>query len=153
MSRCHAPASRARARSITLSGVTWPGRASSAGPPTVGDGGSTWPPGTGSGMAKPYANAGATVNVIGMTAVTGLPETWQIEAHHSFASIEELDQRLGALGPARTQYNPSDLMQDDVLAPARTMMAVYRPAWSYRPDQAKDGWNKMQAWFKQHGVA
>ena len=28
--------------------------------------------------------------------------------------------------------------------------ADYRP--SYRPDQAKDGWNKMQAWFKQHGV-
>jgi carboxymethylenebutenolidase len=28
--------------------------------------------------------------------------------------------------------------------------ADYRP--SYRPDQAKDGWSKMQAWFKQHGV-
>jgi carboxymethylenebutenolidase len=29
--------------------------------------------------------------------------------------------------------------------------ADYRP--SYRPDQAKDGWSKMQAWFKQHGAA
>jgi carboxymethylenebutenolidase len=29
--------------------------------------------------------------------------------------------------------------------------ADYRP--SYRPDQAKDGWAKLQAWFKQHGVA
>ncbi len=29
--------------------------------------------------------------------------------------------------------------------------ADYRP--SYRPEQAKDGWNRLQAWFKQHGVA
>lgn len=28
--------------------------------------------------------------------------------------------------------------------------ADYRP--SYRPEQAKDGWTKLQAWFKQHGV-
>jgi carboxymethylenebutenolidase len=29
--------------------------------------------------------------------------------------------------------------------------ADYRP--SYRPRQAKDAWNRMLAWFKQHGVA
>jgi carboxymethylenebutenolidase len=29
--------------------------------------------------------------------------------------------------------------------------ADYRP--SYRPEQAKDGWAKMQKWFKDHGVA
>jgi carboxymethylenebutenolidase len=29
--------------------------------------------------------------------------------------------------------------------------ADYRP--SYRPEQAKDGWRRMLAWFKQHGVA
>jgi carboxymethylenebutenolidase len=28
--------------------------------------------------------------------------------------------------------------------------ADYRP--SYRPEQAKDGWTRLQAWFKQHGV-
>jgi carboxymethylenebutenolidase len=29
--------------------------------------------------------------------------------------------------------------------------ADYRP--SYRAEQAKDGWAKMLAWFKEHGVA
>ena len=29
--------------------------------------------------------------------------------------------------------------------------ADYRP--SYRPDAAKDGWKRLQAWFKSHGVA
>ena len=28
--------------------------------------------------------------------------------------------------------------------------ADYRP--SYRPEAAKDGWAKMLAWFKEHGV-
>ena len=39
---------------------------------------------------------GAAVNVIGMTSVTGLPETWLVEAHYSFASVEDLDQRISA---------------------------------------------------------
>ena len=29
--------------------------------------------------------------------------------------------------------------------------ADYRP--SYRPEAAKDGWKRMQAWFRQNGVA
>ena len=29
--------------------------------------------------------------------------------------------------------------------------ADYRP--SYRPEAAKDGWEKLLAWFKEHGVA
>ena len=29
--------------------------------------------------------------------------------------------------------------------------ADYRP--SYNPQAAKDGWNRMQEWFKEHGVA
>jgi carboxymethylenebutenolidase len=29
--------------------------------------------------------------------------------------------------------------------------ADYRP--SYRPDAAKDGWARMLAWFRAHGVA
>ena len=29
--------------------------------------------------------------------------------------------------------------------------ADYRP--TYRPEQAKDGWTRMQAWFKKNGVA
>jgi carboxymethylenebutenolidase len=28
--------------------------------------------------------------------------------------------------------------------------ADYRP--SYRKEQALDGWNRLQAWFKRHGV-
>ena len=93
-------------------------------------------PGTGGASLKPYANARAEINVIGMASVTGLPETWLVEAHYSFASVEDLDQRIGALAPVRSFSDASDPLQDDVLAPSRTMLAQYRTDWSYRPDQA-----------------
>jgi carboxymethylenebutenolidase len=58
------------------------------------------------------------------------------------ASVEEMQAALKAAG------NPSEI----VLYPdtPHGFNADYRP--SYRPDQAKDGWTKLQAWFKQHGV-
>jgi hypothetical protein len=93
-------------------------------------------PGTGGASLKPYADSGAALNAIGMVSVTGLPETWLVEAHYSFASVEDLDQRIGALAPVRAFSDGSDPLQDDVLAPSRTMLAQYRANWSYRPDQA-----------------
>src|ERR1035438_4923460 len=93
-------------------------------------------PGTGGASLKAYANAGAAISVIGMASVTGLPETWLVESHYSFASVEELDQRIVALAPVRAYSDASDPLQDDVLAPTRTMLGQYRANWSYRPDQA-----------------
>jgi carboxymethylenebutenolidase len=59
------------------------------------------------------------------------------------ASLEEMKVALKAA------HNPSEI----VIYPdtPHGFNADYRP--SYRPDQAKDGWAKLQAWFKQHGVA
>ena len=93
-------------------------------------------PGTGGASLKPYAEAGAALNVIGMAAVTGLPETWLVECHYSFASVENLDQRVSVISPVRPSADPGDPAQDDVLAPSRTMLSLYRPNWSYRADQA-----------------
>ena len=93
-------------------------------------------PGTGGASLKPYADAGSAVNVMGMASVTGLPETWLVEQHYTFASVEDLDQRISALAPVRAYSDATDPLQDDVLAPSRTMLAQYRPNWSYRPDQA-----------------
>src|ERR1051326_4707292 len=54
--------------------------------------------------------------------------------HDSFGSIEDLDKILGDSPIAgREAMVPAS---DDVLPPARTMIARYRPNLSYRPDQA-----------------
>jgi carboxymethylenebutenolidase len=60
--------------------------------------------------------------------------------------VDTLEEMKAALKAA---HNPSEI----IIYPdtPHGFNADYRP--SYRPDQAKDGWSKMQAWFKQHGVA
>jgi hypothetical protein len=83
-------------------------------------------PGTVVAPIRPYADARAAVDVLGMVSITGLPEAWQIESHQSFASIEELDKTVGPIAPA----------QADPLALSKTLIAFYRPGWSYRADQA-----------------
>jgi hypothetical protein len=86
-------------------------------------------PGIAGAVIRQYANAGAAVNVLGMVAVTGVPETWLVEVHPSFGSIEDLDRGLSALPPVGNS-------DTDLLAPARTMIALYRPGWSYRSADA-----------------
>lgn len=104
-------------------------------------------PGAIAAPLRQYAGSGAAVNVIGMAAITGLSETWLMELHESFASIEDLDKGLSALAQARPAGDPSDPMQDDVLAPSRTMIAAYRADWSYRPDQAIRMFSKARYFF------
>ena len=82
------------------------------------------------GPGQLYAGAGAAVNVLGMRVVAGVGETWLMEMHDSFASIEAVDQSLAGARPA--QYS----VPGDVLAPARLLIAAYRPGLSYRADEA-----------------
>src|SRR5262245_4405919 len=92
-------------------------------------------PGIATGPVRPYSSAGAAVNVVGLTAITGFPETWSVETHYSWASVEELDTGLAAAGYRSVDYG-APVAGDDVLAPSRTMLAAFRPNWSYRSDQA-----------------
>ncbi len=92
-------------------------------------------PGAEANVIQPYVHAKAAVQVIGMTAIAGMPEAWLVEAHDSFASIEDLDKTLGAViagGAASVMASGPD----DLLTPSRTLIAIYRPEWSYRPEEA-----------------
>ena len=83
-----------------------------------------------------YAEARAAVNVLGMTSVTGPPETWLIEAHDSFGSIEAVHEAVHSALLDTGVGDPSNFLSGDVLAQSRTLIGVYRPWYSYRPDQA-----------------
>ena len=93
-------------------------------------------PRIGAAPVRPYAEARAGVDVVGMTSVTGMPETWLMEGHQSFAGVEDLDKAIGALAPASTTNEYSGASPEDLLPSGRTLIAIYRPDWSYRPDQA-----------------
>lgn len=85
---------------------------------------------------RPYAELQAPLNVWGMTTLTGVSETWALEAHDSFASIEELDKRLNPPDGPRAANGDGGFVADDVLGPSKAMVAIYRADASYRPDQA-----------------
>jgi hypothetical protein len=93
-------------------------------------------PRIGASPIRPYAEARAAVNVIAITAVTGMPEVWLMEAHLAFASIEDLDKAVGAVAPAGPLNESSSQTQEDVLPPGRALIGLYRPDWSYRSPQA-----------------
>lgn len=81
-----------------------------------------------------YQRAQADINVVGMSAITGPPEIWRLETHESFGSIENTTERT-----LRAGWNPSqqsDPPSFELLGESRSIIAVYRPTLSYRPDQA-----------------
>lgn len=93
-------------------------------------------PGAAAGPTRPYAGARAAVDVVGLAAATGMPQTWMIEMHPTFASIEDLDRALSAVTPGRQPSDSFGQPLDDLAAPPRTMIAVLQPGWSYRPEEA-----------------
>ncbi len=77
-----------------------------------------------------YAEARDAITVLGAASVTGPSESWSFEMLDSFASLEDLDRTLPMSSSGPTPYS------DDVLPPARTMIALYRPNLSHRWDEA-----------------
>ena len=78
-----------------------------------------------------YAKSQAGVNVFGMNSVSGPAETWFIEGHDSFASIEAVDT---ALANARRESAP--LAIPDAVPLMSSAIALYLPGLSYRPEEA-----------------
>jgi hypothetical protein len=101
-------------------------------------------PGGAAGPTRPYASGRAAVDVVGLAAATGLPQTWMIEMHPTFASIEDLDKALSAVTRGRQPSDSFGQPQDDLAAPPRTMIAVLQPGWSYRPEEAIRGLPKAR---------
>jgi hypothetical protein len=93
-------------------------------------------PGTAAGPTRPYASGRAAVDVVGLASATGLPQTWMIEMHPTFASIEDLDKALSAVAPGRQPSDSFGQPQDDLAAQPRTLIAILQPGWSYRPEDA-----------------
>jgi len=96
----------------------------------------------GTASVRPYSDTGAHVNVVGIASVTGRPETWLIELHDSFASIEDVDKSLRSMGPFGAISGQE--ASGDILGDARTFIGTFRPGFSYRPEQATEALRKAR---------
>jgi hypothetical protein len=76
-----------------------------------------------------YAEAKDAVTVLGASSASGPSEPWSFELLDSFASLEDLD-RLLPMVSSGVPYS------DDILPPARSFIALYRPNLSHRWDEA-----------------
>jgi hypothetical protein len=79
---------------------------------------------------RAYADARTQVNVIGISSLTGSSESWLVEAHNSFESIE---LTLTALNNGRGAEAATTA---DSLPLSTTTIGLYRSGLSYRPDEA-----------------
>ncbi len=91
----------------------------------------------GSKSGRNYQAAHPAVDVIGLSAMTGVPETWYLEPHLNFASIEAVDhalQGVATAGPAN-QFGEAAESTDEFLGSPRTMIGAYVPGSGYRPGE------------------
>jgi hypothetical protein len=86
---------------------------------------------------RPYAQASAAIEVFGMHSVTGVGETWLIEQHSTFQSIEDLDRSLrGTGGDPSNWVDPRGATTDETLGPARALIAYYSDGLGYHSEDA-----------------
>lgn len=86
------------------------------------------------GSASAYSVGKANTNVIGLAAVSGPLETWLLELHDSFGSLEDLDKAIG--NAAAQASEPGGVVGvNSTLAPPRAFIGQLLPGLSYRPEQ------------------
>lgn len=94
----------------------------------------TQTPSAGFDLPAHRGDAAAGILLIGMTAITGSVDTWELETHSSFAGLEQFDNDLLTLRPGeKTRGDQS-----------RTLIAFHRQWWSYRPGEALEALRKAR---------
>lgn len=77
-------------------------------------------------MIKAHRSARVPVDVLGLRSISGVQQSWLVEAHGSFSSIEATDAALTGVGGHG----------DSTEAGYATLIGLLRPGLSYRPVDA-----------------
>src|SRR5579863_5311235 len=89
-----------------------------------------------SGTARAMVRFKYPANFLALSAVSGDSETWVMEAHDSFASIENADTFIETTAALKWWLGQYEAQDGEVLASSTRLLAVYRPDLSYRGEQA-----------------
>ena len=93
--------------------------------------------------SRPYGQAQTAATVIAMSSLTGPVETWRVEMHGSFGSIEDTEEAM------RRHANATkpEMLSTELFGDSRSLVAVYRPGLSYRADQAIRLFSKAKYYY------
>lgn len=93
--------------------------------------------------SRPYGRTQTAATVIAMSSLTGPAETWRVEMHGSFGSIEDTEEAMRGHAKA----TKPEMLSTELFGDSRSLVAVYRPGLSYRADQAIRLFSKAKYYY------
>jgi len=98
----------------------------------------------GANVARGVARAKYPANFLALNSISGLPETWILESHDSFASIEAATTFVENTPAVKWWLGQYEAQSGASVSEIRRMLAIYRPDLSYRGDQFAQDMPKMR---------
>ena len=91
--------------------------------------------------------------LIAPTAPQTMSASWSISSGAEFRKVTDQGIPVSSIERMRAALEKAGKTAEIIVYPdtPRAFFADYRP--SYRKEAAQDGWKRMLAWFKKHGVA
>ena len=89
----------------------------------------------GAGVARGVARAKYPANFIALSSMSGELETWIVESHDSFASVEAASTFVESTPAVKWWLGQFEAQSGPSITQVRRLLAVYRPDLSYRGDQ------------------
>lgn len=98
----------------------------------------------GANVARGVARAKYPANFLALSSMSGEPETWILESHDSFASVEAASTFVENTPAVKWWLGQSEAQSSASLAGVRRLLAIYRPDLSYRGDQFAQNMPQMR---------
>ena len=98
----------------------------------------------GANVARGVARAKYPANFLAINSMSGLPETWILESHDSFASVEAASTFVDNTPAVKWWLGQYEAQSGASVTEVRRMLAIYRPDLSYRGDQFAQDMPKMR---------
>jgi hypothetical protein len=98
----------------------------------------------GANIARGVARAKYPANFLALSSISGLPETWILESHDSFASVEAATTFVESTPAVKWWLGQYETQAGAAINEIRRMLAIYRPDLSYRGDQFAQDMPKMR---------
>lgn len=86
------------------------------------------------GWPQAFRKAKWPTHYIGTTTATGMPEAWFLSGYESFAALETDQQNVGKNAALSRELERLAALDGDLLSNTRGILAVYKPALSYRSE-------------------
>jgi hypothetical protein len=94
--------------------------------------------------ARALARAKYPANFLALSSMSGEPETWIVESHNSFASVEAAATFVDNTPAVKWWLGQYEAQSGASIAQIRRLLAIYRPDLSYRGDQFANDLPKMR---------